>query len=184
MIYLVTMGRKGKEVSDDVRVCVCTMFRNGRKVVEISRDMDLKRTTVSTIVNVFKKTGRMKKLPRGGRPEKLTQRDQRRLTRLIMTNRRTPLKKILAEFNAENDFVKLTHSGLQITLRRVRSGMVYRLVAGNAEHDSFVCVIVTRESFTAVNSRHISLFLLCSVWRQGGVRSIYTKLQTRLRHLN
>lgn len=53
------MDRKGKKVSDNARVC------NGRMMVDISNDFDLKRMLVSTIVNIFKKTGWIRRLPRG-----------------------------------------------------------------------------------------------------------------------
>ena len=98
------MGRKGKELTNDVRICVCTMFNNGKTVTEVSKDLGIPRGTINSVIQVYKKTGRMKKLPRTGQPEKLTKRDQRTLSRLILANRRAPLKKILAEFNANNDF--------------------------------------------------------------------------------
>ena len=73
------------------------MFNNGKTVTEVSKDLGIPRGTINPVIQVYKKTGRMKKLPRTGQPEKLTKRDQRTLSRLILANRRAPLKKILAE---------------------------------------------------------------------------------------
>ena len=33
------MGRKGKDVSDEVRVVICTMFKNGKKATAIAKDL-------------------------------------------------------------------------------------------------------------------------------------------------
>ena len=97
------MGRKGKDVSDEVRAVVCTMFTNGKKVTAIAKDLSMPRGTVNTIIQRYKKTGQIKMGKRAGRPPKLTPRDERRLSRLILRNRRTPLMQILDTFNASND---------------------------------------------------------------------------------
>ena len=99
----VIMCRKGKDVSDEVRAVICTMFKNGKKVTAIAKDLSMSRGTVNTIIQRYKKAGQMKKGKRTGRPPKLTPRDERRLSRLILRNRRTPLMQILATFTASND---------------------------------------------------------------------------------
>ena len=61
------------------------------------------RGTVNAIIQQYKKTGQIKNGKRTGRPPKLTPRDERRLSRLILWNRRTPLMQILATFNPSNN---------------------------------------------------------------------------------
>ena len=57
---------------------------------------------MSNIIQNFKKTGTPITSRSTGRPPKLTNRDLRRLNRLILTHRRTPLKKIYALFNQDS----------------------------------------------------------------------------------
>ena len=99
----VIMGRKEKDVSDKLRTVICTMFKSGKKVTAIAKDLSMPRGTVNTVIQRYKKTGQTKKGKRTGRPPKLTPRDERGLSRLILRNRRTPLMQILATFNASND---------------------------------------------------------------------------------
>ena len=95
------MCRKGKDVSDEA--VICTMFKNGKSCTARAKDLSMPRGTVNTIIQRYKKTGQMKKGKRTGRPPKLTPRDERRLSRLFLRNRRTHLMQILATFNASND---------------------------------------------------------------------------------
>ena len=46
----VIMGRKGKDVSDEGRAVICTMFKNGEKVTAIAKDLSMPRWTVNTAV--------------------------------------------------------------------------------------------------------------------------------------
>ena len=92
------MGWEGKDVSDEVRAVTCTMFKNGEKVTHIAKDLSMPRGTVNTIIQRYKKTGQIMKGKRTGRHPKLTPRDERCLSRLILRNRRTLLMQILATF--------------------------------------------------------------------------------------
>ena len=73
------MCRKGKDVSDEIRAVICTMFKNRKKVTAIAKDLSMPRGTVNTIIQRYKKTGQMKKGKRTGRHPKLMPRDERRL---------------------------------------------------------------------------------------------------------
>ena len=79
----VFMGRKGKDVSDEVGRY---MFKNGENVTAIAKDLSMPIVTVYTIIQRYKKTGQIKKGKRTGRPPNLTPRDERRLSRLILRN--------------------------------------------------------------------------------------------------
>ena len=80
------MGRKGKDVSDEVRAVIYTMFKNGKKVTAIAKDFSMPRGTVNTIIQRYKNTGKIKKGKRTGRHPKPTPRDERRLSRLVLRN--------------------------------------------------------------------------------------------------
>ena len=98
---------------DGVREAICKMFQNGVKVSEIARNLSMPRTTVSNIVQKFKKTGESSRLkPQGGRKQKLSIRQQRILGRMISANRKLPKQKILDEFNLGSD-VKISMSTLE-----------------------------------------------------------------------
>ena len=62
----VTMGRKRKEVSDDVREMLCTMYNNGNTASKIAKIVSMPRQTVDSIIQKFKKTGVSKKSRKQG----------------------------------------------------------------------------------------------------------------------
>ena len=116
------MCRKGKDVSEEVRAVICTMFKNGKNVTAIAKDLSMPRGTVNTIIQRYKKTGQMKKGKRTGRHPNLTPRNERRMSRLILRNRRTPLMQILATFNASND-VSISKQAVDKYCRRMGLSM-------------------------------------------------------------
>ena len=63
---------KRRNIPDGVREAICKMFQNGIKVSEIARMLSMSRTTVSNIVQKFKKTGESSKQKSQGRKQKLS----------------------------------------------------------------------------------------------------------------
>ena len=61
------------------------------------------RTTISAIIQTFKRTGNVKKKSMSGRKEKLSVRAQRLLSRIIAANRKKPIAVVMAEFNNQSD---------------------------------------------------------------------------------
>ena len=94
---------KRRNITDGVREAICKMFQNGIKVSEIARILSMSRTTVSNIVQKFKKTGESSKQKSQRRKQKLSIRQQRILGRMISANRKVPKQKILNEFNSGSD---------------------------------------------------------------------------------
>ena len=100
---------KRRHIPDGVREAICKMFQNGIKVSEIARNLSMSRTTVSNIVQKFKKTGESSKQKSQGRKQTLSIQQQRILGRMISANRKVPKQKILNEFNSGSD-VKISMS--------------------------------------------------------------------------
>ena len=83
-------SRKGPELSDFTRGMICGLAQHaGWNNTEISRKLDIPRTTVGTIVKNFVTEGSTSVNPRSGRPKKLQERDERHLSLLI---RREPFE--------------------------------------------------------------------------------------------
>ena len=95
--------KKRCHIPDGVLVAICKMFQNGVKVSEIVRNLSMSRSTVSNILQQFKKTGESSKQKWHGRKPKLSIRQQRILGRMISANRKVPKQKILNEFNSGSE---------------------------------------------------------------------------------
>lgn len=102
LFYWLVFLMPRKETPPSVREAICTMYKNGSKVSDIAKSLSMHRSTVSSIIQGFKKSGSATTSSRTGRPKKLAPRDLRRLNRLIMTHRRTPLTKVYALFNKDS----------------------------------------------------------------------------------
>ncbi|CAG2208600.1 unnamed protein product [Mytilus edulis] len=96
------MGRKGQELSTDVKNMIVEMFQNGfsrRKIADILR---IPKSTVIDNVRKFLDTGSVENKPRSGRPLFVKPRDYRKLERIVKTSRRSSLCDITNKFNEEN----------------------------------------------------------------------------------
>ncbi|VDI72282.1 Hypothetical predicted protein [Mytilus galloprovincialis] len=95
------MGRKGQELSTDVKNMIVEMFQNGfsrRKIADILR---IPKSTVIDNVRNFLDTGSVENKPRSGRPLFVKPRDYRKLERIVKTSRRSSLCDITNKFNEE-----------------------------------------------------------------------------------
>jgi transposase-like protein len=61
------MGRKGKEMSPDLKKVAVDLFRNGEKISDIARVLQQPRSTISDI-RIFREAGTVKNRLRSGRP--------------------------------------------------------------------------------------------------------------------
>ena len=96
------MGRKGQELSTDVKNMIVEMFQNGfsrRKIADILR---IPKSTVIDNVRKFLDTGSVENKPRSGRPLFVKPRDYHKLERIVKTSRRSSLCDITNKFNEEN----------------------------------------------------------------------------------
>ena len=95
------MGRKGKEMSPDLKKVVVDLPKNGEKISDIARVLQQPRSTISDIIRRFRKAGTVENRPRSGRPPAMDDRDYRQLEKIVKTERRAPLGEIAAKFNEE-----------------------------------------------------------------------------------
>ena len=83
----IDMGRKGPEISPEVRKLAVDLHQNGHRLCEISKLLQLSYMTVSNIIKRFVQTGSVENKARSGRPKVVTDRDYRKLERLVKVNR-------------------------------------------------------------------------------------------------
>ena len=81
------MGRKGPEISPEVRKLAVDLHQNGHRLCEISKLLQLSYMTVSNIVKRFLQSGYVESKARSGRPTVMTDRDYRKLERLVIVKR-------------------------------------------------------------------------------------------------
>ena len=62
------MGRKGKEMSPDLKKVAVDLLKNGEKISEIARVLQQPRSTISDIIRRFREAGTVENRPRLGRP--------------------------------------------------------------------------------------------------------------------
>ena len=82
------MGRKGKELSYDVKKVVWSLLERGDSIRKVSEILGIPPTTISSVKKRIKERGSVEIIRRSGRPQKMSDRHNRRLERLVKTNRR------------------------------------------------------------------------------------------------
>lgn len=70
------MGR-GKPISQDVREIIISSSKSGKSVHKIAQDLHLPRFTIHSIIQHYKKTGRISSLKKTGRPRITTPAENR-----------------------------------------------------------------------------------------------------------
>ena len=93
------MGRKGPEISPEVRKLAVDLHQNEHRLCEISKLLHSSYMTVSNIVKRFLHSGSAENKARSGRPKVVTDRDYRKLERLVKVNRRDSLSDLTSKFN-------------------------------------------------------------------------------------
>lgn len=111
------MGRKGAELSPDVKTVITQLYEDGSSITRISKLLDIPRTTVSSFIHRFLQRGTVENMERKGRPKLVTPRDYRKLERIVKTNRRDTLADITTKFN-ENREKPVAKRTLQFHLHR------------------------------------------------------------------
>ena len=67
---------------------------------QISKNINISRSTIRNIISLFKKTGGAAMLKKPGRPSKITSVDKRNLTKIIKSDRRTSSTEITSKWNS------------------------------------------------------------------------------------
>ena len=97
------MGRKGKELSNDVKKVVWSLLERGDSIGKVSDILGIPPTTISSVKKRIEARGSVENIRRSGRPPKVSDRHYRRLERLVKTNRRESLIEITNKFNENID---------------------------------------------------------------------------------
>ena len=77
------MGRKGRELSQDIKKLFVDLYENGQKLSEISKLLSVHYMTISNIVKKYRNNGSAENTKRSGRPKLVSDRDYRKLERLL-----------------------------------------------------------------------------------------------------
>ena len=109
------MGRKGRELSLDIKKLVVDLYENGHKLIEISKILSQPYMTISNIVNKYINTGSVENKKRSGRPKLASHRNYRKLERLVKANRRDTLSNIISKFNENRE--------IQVSIRTVQGNL-------------------------------------------------------------
>ena len=93
------MSRKGAELSTETKELVVTLSQCVENKVELSRLLNIPRTTITSVLGKYRRTGTVETLTRSGRKKSFTNRDRNALKRLVRSNRRLTLQNITAKLN-------------------------------------------------------------------------------------
>ena len=99
---------KAKEYSQDLRKSIIQLHKSGTSLGAISRQLEVPRSSVQTILRKYRDLGTTKTLPRSGRKSKLTPTDERALVRKVRFNPKTTKKHLCQELEASGTTVSLS----------------------------------------------------------------------------
>ncbi len=87
---------RSKEIQEQMRNKIVHMYQSGKGYKAISKALGLQRTTVRAIIHKWRKLVTVVKLPRSGRPTKITPRAQRRLIQEVIKEPKITSKELQA----------------------------------------------------------------------------------------
>ena len=93
------MSRKGAELSTETKELVVTLSQSVQNKAELSSLLNIPRTTITSVLGKYRRTGTVKTLTRSGRKKSFTNRDRNALKRLVRSNRRLNFQNITAKLN-------------------------------------------------------------------------------------
>ena len=93
------MSRKGAELSTETKELIITLSESVQNKAELSRMLNIPRTTITSVLSKYRRTGTVETLTRSGRKRSFTNRDRNALKRLVKSNRRLTLQDITAKLN-------------------------------------------------------------------------------------
>ena len=88
------MSRKGTELSTETKELIVTLLHSVQNKAELSRLLNIPRTTIASVRSKYRSTGTVKTSTRSGRKKSFTNRDRNALKRLVKSNRRLTLQNI------------------------------------------------------------------------------------------
>lgn len=93
------MGRREKELSNDVIEIAQKLFKEGETIDYVSNTLHILRSTVGSLKKHIEQRGSIENIPRRGMTPSVTARNYRKLERLVKVNRRDKLQDITSKFN-------------------------------------------------------------------------------------
>ena len=93
------MSRKGAELSTETKESIITLSESVQNKAELSRMLNIPRTTITSVLSKYRRTGTVETLTRSGRKRSFTNRDRNALKRLVKSNRRLTVQDITAKLN-------------------------------------------------------------------------------------
>ncbi|XP_062569344.1 uncharacterized protein LOC134231397 [Saccostrea cucullata] len=111
------MGRKGKELSSEVKEVAKKLLDKGKTVRYVADVLGVSHSTIGSLKKRFEERGSVENIPRSGRQPTVTERDYRCLERLVKVNRRDSLTEITNKFN-ENRNIPVSKRTLQLHLHK------------------------------------------------------------------
>ena len=93
------MSRKGAELSTETKESIITLSESVQNKAELSRMLNIARTTITSVLSNYRRTGTVETLTRSGRKRSFTNRDRSALKRLVKSNRRLTVQDITTKLN-------------------------------------------------------------------------------------
>ena len=119
------MSRKGAELSRATNKIIITLSEiSVQNKAELSRMLNIPRTTITSVLSKYRRTGTVETLTRSGRKRSFTNRDRNALKRLVKSNRRLTVQDITAKLNECK-----TKTFSQKTVQRVLHSEGYKRLA-------------------------------------------------------
>ena len=93
---------RGRPLEKSLRALIVKKYCQGKKIREISEELNLAKSTVADIISHYRETGGLDvKGKSSGRPKLVSERSQRLLVKLCKKNRRNTLRDITAQWTDE-----------------------------------------------------------------------------------
>ena len=100
---------KSRELSNQQRAEIVHLFHSNASTNHIANTLNINASTVRRIIQRYRQSGSADKMPRKGRPTKITTRTKRVVRRILEKAPRTSLKKFIRRFQL-GQFEKLSDS--------------------------------------------------------------------------
>ena len=97
------MVRNRKELSVEVKEAIVSLYYSGIRQTEISRRLSIPRTTITGVIDRFRKRGNVENIQRVGAPAKLSRHDTRAILHSAKINRKRSLSDISLVFNQHRE---------------------------------------------------------------------------------
>lgn len=96
------MAKHGKQLSESEKKTILALIESGMRARTVASTLNRSESTISKFLKRFREAGTIKNKDRSGRPKLFTDRDKRKLSKIVKADRRQPLRDITMKFNDSN----------------------------------------------------------------------------------